>query len=352
MSVGTQKSPISLAAGEALEAHRLVRLHASTAATIVYADSGERAIGVVPVDFASGDKASVELLHGGTTIKVVAAGAISANAVVYAANDGKVSDSVSGEPIGRILVATTADGDFTILLPYAMQGGDTDKDWVEFKDDFGYYVDSDFWLLDANDGGAATEQDAHAGTLVLDTSDTTVADNDETYLISDNEIYKPAIGAVNGEVLAIAKARVKFTEANTDDANILFGLLGGDTDDVANTLGDNGAGPADANQYIAMWKVDGGTVWQGGVRDTAQDHDTNVGAVSSGSWTELKMVIYDADITDGELEVEFFVDGVSGGTKTYAVSGATEMRAIFGVKNGGANEESLHIDKFFFTFKR
>lgn len=352
MSVGTKKSPISLLAGEALEAHRLVRLHDSTEGTVVYADAGERAIGVTLNYAASGAKVAIALLHGGECLKVVASGTPAANATLYTANDGKVATAVSGEPIGKNLHVVATSGDYTVLLPYGMAGGDTDKDWVEFEDEFGYYVDSDFWLLDANDGGAATEQDAHAGVLVLDASDTTVADNDETYLISDNEIYKPAIGTVNGEVLAIVKARIKFTEANTDDANVIFGLLGGDSDDVANTLGDNGAGPADANQYIAMWKVDGGTVFQGGVRDTAQDHDTNVGAVASGSWTELKMVISDADITDGELNVEFFVGGVSGGTKTYAVSGATEMRVIFGVKNGGANEESLHIDRFFLTFKR
>lgn len=357
MSVGTQKSPISLAAGEALEAHRVVRLHASTAATVVYADSGERAVGVVPVDVASGSKAPVELLHGGTTIKVVAAGAISANAEVYTANDGKVSASVSGEPLGRVLVATSNDGDFTILLPYGQSGGDNDKDWAVFEDDFLWpNIDESgsegVWSTDVSDGGAVTMQDAHGGQVALSTSDTTVADNDEAYLATTNEIYKPAIGVVNGEVLAILKGRLKLTEANTNDANIIFGLLGGDNLTLDDTLTDNGAGPADANQYIAMWKVDGGAVWQGGVRDTAQDHDTNVGAFSDGAFAELKMVIYDADIADGELEVEFFVDGVSGGTKTYAVSGATEMRIIAGVKNGGANEETLYIDKVRFEFKR
>jgi hypothetical protein len=357
MSVGTQKSPISLDAGEAIAAHRLVRLHASTAKTVVYADSGERALGVVSTLTASGASARVSLLHGGEVLKVTAAGAISANAEVYPANDGKVSDAVSGEPIGRILVATTTDGDFTLLVPYGMSGGDTDRDWFVFEDDFTKYDLNESgsngnWTLDSNDGGAATIQDAHGGTIVLDGSDTTVADNDEIYLVTTQEFYKPAIGSVDGEVLAIAKARIKLTEAATDDASYAFLLLGGDTVDVANTIADGGAAPADANQYIGFLKSDGATVFQGVVRDSAQDSDANVGSRTSGSWQELKMVIYDADIADGELEVEFFVDGVSGGTVTYAVASATEMRLLLGVKNGGANEESLHIDKVRLEFKR
>lgn len=348
---GTSISPLQMIAGEDLEAHRLVRFSGSTENTVVYADSGERAIGVTLARADSGNSVAVELLTAGGTLKVIAAGTITVNSVVYTANDGKVSDSVAGEPIGRLRKAGSA-GVATELLPYGMAGGDTDKDLVELIDDFFYYTDGDMWLLDANGGGGATEQDAQGGTVALDCSDTTAADNDETYLLSFKEIYKPAIGAVNGEVLAIFKARVKFTEANTDDAAVFVGLLGGDSTDVADTIADGGAAPTDANQYIGFFKADGGAVWQGVVRDTAQDSDSNVGARTSGSFAELKMVIYDADITDGELEVEFFVDGVSGGTLTYAVSGATEMRILFGIKNGGANEEVLHIDKVYFAFKR
>lgn len=357
MSVGTKESPISLIAGEALAAHRLVRLHASTAGTVVYADSGERAIGVTLDLKASGDKTAVALLHGGCTLKVTAAGAIAANAVVYAANDGKVSDSVSGEPIGRILVATSNDGDFTTLLPYGMQGGDTDKDWVVVEDDFLYFnLDESgsegFWTLDANNGGALAVNDEHGGSINFDASDTTAADNDETYLVSTNEFFKPSAGAVDGEVLAIFKTRLKFTEAATDDASVLFALLGGDTIDVADTIADGGAALADANQYIGFLKSDGGTNWQGVVRDTAQDSVSNVGARVSGSYQELKMVIYDEDINDSELEVDFFVGGVLGGRLTYALGSATEMRVIYGIKNGGANNETLHIDKFRGEFKR
>jgi hypothetical protein len=359
MSVGTQTSPLNMIAGEALEAHRLVRLSGSTINTVVYADAGERAIGVTLVQAASGAMVAVEMLAAGQTLKVTSAGVITANSAVYTANDGKISDSVSGIPIGTIR-GTGATGVAAEMIPYGMTGGGLDTDMVEFYDDF-LYPNTDEsgsegqWLLDANNGGVLTMQDAHAGVVVLTASDTTDADNDESYLITPNEIYKPTVGTFNGQIVARLYARLKLTEANTDDANILFGLLGGDTIDVENTIADNG-GLTAANTYIAIHKDDGGTVWEGGVHDSAADEDTNIGAFTTNTWTKVEMVISDADITDGQLDVNFLIDGVSGGTKQFALASAGEMRLILGVKNGGASVqaggEALHIDKVYFTFAR
>lgn len=354
---GTQLSPLRMKAGEALAINRLVKLDGSTERQVVYADAGDRPIGITLAPADSGGEVAVELLNVGSTLKAIAAGSITVNSVVYTANDGKVSDSVSGQPIGRILKAGVAN-EPTELLPFGQAGGDLDRSaWIVWEDDF-LYPNTDetgsegMWLLDANDGGVLTALDAHGGQISLTASDTTVADNDETYLVSVQEIYKPAIGAYDGEVLATFKFHLKFTEANTDDAGICAILLGGDSTDVADTIADGGAALANAHQYIGFFKADGGTVWQGVLRDTAQDADTNVGARISGTAQTLSMVIYDADITDGEVEVEFFVDGVSGGTLAYAVSGATEMRFVIGVKNGGANMETLIIDRVRAEFKR
>lgn len=354
---GTQVSPLRMKAGEALAINRFVKLDGSTERQVVYADAGDRPIGVTLAPADSGAEVAVEMLNVGATLKVTAAGTITVNSTVYTANDGKVSDSVSGQPIGKLLKAGAA-GEPTEMAPFGQAGGDLDRStWVVFNDDF-LFPNTDesgsegMWLLDANDGGALAQLDAHAGVITLTASDTTVGDNDETYLVSVAEIYKPAIGVYDGEILGIAKARIKFTEANTDDAGVIFLLLGGDTTDVADTIADGGASIANANQYIGFFKADGGTVYQGVLRDTAQDSDTDVGTRVSGSFQELKMVIYDADITDGEVEVGFYLDGVLGGTLAYAVSGATEMRFVVGVKNGGANLETLHVDRVYFEFKR
>lgn len=341
------KNPIPLIAGEDLEPHRLVKMSGSTSRTVVYADAGDKAIGVTMAFAANGNQVAIQLLNADGTLKVTAAGNYAINASVYTANDGKVSTSVAGKPIGILLDDAAADGDACEMVPYP--SGETttiDSSNVRHVDDFFYYVDSDFWVVDANNGGAVAETDAHGGVISMTASDTTVGDNDETYLVSVAEIYKPAAGKYG-----VVKGRIKFTEANTDDANILFGLLGGDSIDVENSLLDNGAGLADANQWIAMYKVDGGTVYQGAVRDTAIDADTNVGSRTSGSFQEL-MITIDSASGDTDATVTFFVDGVAGGTKSYTLSNATEMRAIFGVKNGDTNLETLLIDRFEIYFER
>lgn len=356
MSAGTEKSPLNFVAGEDLEAHRAVRLHDSTANTVVYADAGERAIGVTLVRADSGGMVAVEMLAAAHTLKVTAAGSISANAVVYTANDGKVSDSVSGEPIGKLRTAGVADQE-SELIPYGMAGGDTDTDLVRFSDDFFFFnLDESgsegFWVLDANDSGGVTIEEEHGGVITLAASDGTAADNDESYIVSLSELFKPAAGANDGDILGIFEARVKLTEANTDDASITFGLHGGDTVDVENFIADGGATIQDSGQSMAFLKSDGGTVYKGVVRDSALDTDSDVGAFSDGNWQKLRIVVSDADTSDGSLEVEFFVDGVSGGSLDYALASATEMRLILGVKNGDTNAETLKIDKVYAEFKR
>ncbi len=116
----TCKSPITLIAGEVLEPFRRVKL-SSTGRTVVYADQADSDgyIGVTNAEGASaiGDPVAVILREGAETIKMVAADSFSANATLYAANDGKVSDSVSGNPIGTALDAATAAGDIVEVLP-------------------------------------------------------------------------------------------------------------------------------------------------------------------------------------------------------------------------------------------
>ena len=83
-------------AGEALEAFRRVRLSAATEKTIVYADAGEPHIGVTQDVVASGSQAEIKMANAPGTFKVTASAAITVNAKVYGAADGKVSETVSG----------------------------------------------------------------------------------------------------------------------------------------------------------------------------------------------------------------------------------------------------------------
>lgn len=337
---GTSLSPLDMIAGEALEAHRLVKMDGSTEKQVVYADAGDRAVGVTLAKVASGDRVAVAMLSVGSTLKVISAGSITVNSTVYPANDGKVSDSVSGDPIGVLRKAGTADA-ATELLPYAQAGGDLDRpDFIVIEDDFPFFTDTDdLWTLDANNSGGVAESDAHGGVITLDASDGTAADNDESYLISTNEIYKPQAGK-----LATFKWRVKCAEAGTNNASLLLGLISHGTD-VENTIADGGAGLADADTYMAFLKKDGGTVWTGQVRDDAQLEDTDVGSFTDDTYQELKIVVSSASGAT-EATVEFFVDGVSGGSLSFTITSATEMRVIFGIKNGSTDNQTISIDRF------
>lgn len=108
------KSPKTFTAGEALEYGRRVKLAAGP--TVVYADAGEGAIGVTAAVAASGALVPVILSNSDQTVKVCAADSFAAIAVLYAAADGKVSDSVNGSPIGTALAAASGDGSIVEMV--------------------------------------------------------------------------------------------------------------------------------------------------------------------------------------------------------------------------------------------
>jgi hypothetical protein len=110
-------SPITLQAAEDLVAFRRVTISGST---IVYADAEHRGIGVVQaaVDYSENASACIKLDNDGGTSKMMAGGAISAGADVYAADDGKVA-ATGSVALGRALEAATADGDIIEVLPLA-----------------------------------------------------------------------------------------------------------------------------------------------------------------------------------------------------------------------------------------
>lgn len=78
----------------------------------------ERGIGYATRDGAIGDTVSVALHSKPGTVKVVAAAAIAADAIVYSAASGKVSVSASTAfPLGIALEAASADNDVIEIMP-------------------------------------------------------------------------------------------------------------------------------------------------------------------------------------------------------------------------------------------
>lgn len=210
-------------------------------------------------------------------------------------------------------------------------------------DDF-YAKDTNIWTTTATDSGTVTVADAVGGVAPLVPSDGTVADNDEVYLLT-KEVFKIAAGKP-----LQASCRIQFTEANTDDANVAFGLM----DAVAaNSIVDNGAGLKTSFSGACFYKVDGGTRWQviysdGATQTTADLSATNSltkSAQSAGGASYQTLQIDIIPKTSTLVDVVFSIDGSTVYKmldKTYA--SATEMSLFVGAKNGGANNETINVD--------
>lgn len=201
------------------------------------------------------------------------------------------------------------------------------------------------WVDTITDTGTVTIGDAVGGIVALVPSDGTVADNDEAYIESPNEVFKFA-----ADKPIICEAKVQFTEANTDDANIFFGLM----DAIgANSLVDDGAGPKTSYSGAVFYKVDGGTNWwveaSLGATQTAVEltatNSLDKTAKTAGGASYQKLRIEFRPYSSTAADVLYFIDDVH----VYKITGfvytsATEMQVGAGVKNGGANLETLNID--------
>lgn len=213
-----------------------------------------------------------------------------------------------------------------------------------FMDDFDWMITAHRWESTLTDLGSATINDAAGGILALDPSDVTVADNDEAYIGSVSEAFLFA----NDKPL-LFEARVQFTEANTDDANIIVGVK----DAVAaNTLLDDGGGPAASYSGAVFFKQDGQTVWSvetsiAGTQTTTQLTAANSLdglAKTAGGASYQTLRIEFEPFSSTQANVLFWIDDVLVAKHIFTYTSATEMQAFAGVKNGDTNLETLNVD--------
>lgn len=201
--------------------------------------------------------------------------------------------------------------------------------YINHFDHFLFVNDEDFVIV-ADNTPVVQAADMDGGWLQLATDAGT--NNDEVYLSSGESLK-----FTSGKKLHIG-AKVKLTEANTDDANILFGLTdqGG-----ANTLVDDGGGPPSSYSGAVLFKVDGTLNWFAEASKTTSQSTlalASAPAFVSGT-TYILEIVWDG------AALHFWVNG----TKIYTVSdtayiSTTEMTPTFGLKNGGANQETSYWD--------
>ena len=342
MAQFTDSHVIEAVAAEALAKYRLVRL-SGTERQVVYADAGEAGIGVTRAATASGDPVGVVLVTKQGSLPVVASGAISLNALVYPALDGKVTATVTGAAVGRwISTAATADGDIGEVLPLAQELFSDKAAAHGVFDDFTDMLLTGaerLWTGTQTDTGTITILDSAGGVLQLEASDGSIGDNDESYAGTTNE---PFLFAASKPLWF--EARVKLGAADTDAANVAVGLIS--AANAANTIQDNGAGPPASYSGITIFKVDGGSAWAAEASIAGTQTTITLTAPGAPGTTYQKLGIEFIPTSATVATVNIYVDGVLvGSTAAFTFTSATEMSAFVGVKNGGtAVNTTLHVD--------
>lgn len=216
-------------------------------------------------------------------------------------------------------------------------------DVIIVQDDFLGDQSDITWIDTITDTGTATVGDAVGGIMALTPSDGTVTNNDEVYLESANEVFLLAAGKP-----LYMKARVQYTEGNTDDANVFVGFASGV---AANFIVDDGAGMRTTGDVLGIYKVDGGTKWIciSQVNGTAL---TTTSATTAGgaSYIKVEIEVVDHDSAAGyatfKVNNEYLKDTNGNVIRLRTpYASATEMAVAFGLKNGAdTTVETLNID--------
>lgn len=197
-------------------------------------------------------------------------------------------------------------------------------------------TDSGTVLIGDNPGGIAT----------LTPSDGTVADNDEAYLATPNELFKYAVNSA-----IYGRARLKFTEVTAGAANVAFGFQNAVG---ANSIIDDGAGLKVSGSTLGIYKVDGEQVWRvvSSCNGTSTVTLTNK-AAAAATWYVLEIECRDWDQVS--MQVSFKIDGEylrdaqnNIIKHTVAIASATEMQMFAGIKLGAAtNNDTLLLDYWY-----
>lgn len=122
---GLTEGCLTFTAGEALAQFRRVKLKSGSTTVplqVEYADKNEKSIGYTETAAASGALVAIRPHNMPGTRIATASEALAAGAVIYGADDGKVSDTAtSAATLGLALEAATADGDQIEILLYGTE---------------------------------------------------------------------------------------------------------------------------------------------------------------------------------------------------------------------------------------
>jgi hypothetical protein len=224
-----------------------------------------------------------------------------------------------------------------------------------FFDDFITGPSSTVYTHLAADTTATVTNAGIAGGAVKLTTDAT--DNNEAAIATSNSLLfaqdKPFY----------VQGRVRWQEANTDDANVYFGVM--DSGAAANAMVDNGAGPKTTASAAGFFKVDGGTVWKTlASKSTTQTINTTEHTSPNSATVWHTLGIFVSPIDSVNALVTYYIDTAGGNNLmpvriastnvrvpdaasnqcSIVISSAAAMGMCFIAKAGGANSETPVMD--------
>lgn len=218
-----------------------------------------------------------------------------------------------------------------------------DRSVIQTFDDFLWFISPHHWTTFADSSCTATiTANAVGGVLALAGASGT--NNHEAGVSSTNAHYKFAANTAIEYV-----ARIAYSEANTDDANVAVGLSSAFTTDM---MVDDGAGPTTNHWGALIYKVDGGTKWvcQASAGTTQETTTSNLTSNTGTTYVEFKIVAEAQG--DGNVRVSYYADDVQmkdsannlpiSHTITHTSASAMKPGAV--IKNGGSNSETLSVD--------
>jgi len=216
-------------------------------------------------------------------------------------------------------------------------------------------VDTD-WVDTVTDSGTVAINDTPSGVAVLTPSDGTVADNDEVYFATANELFKYLANRP-----LYFRCRLQFAETTAGVYNVAAGFMNAVG---ANAIIDDGGGPKVSGSTAVIYKIDGEQVWRfatsvNGVSTVTKSTKSSTKATSVGDgWQELEIILHPGDglsyTASAKVDGEYLKD--ANGVRiihNVPFASATEMQAFVGAKLGAAtNNDVLNVDYVYAAQRR
>lgn len=214
--------------------------------------------------------------------------------------------------------------------------------WNDFEED-----QSDIRAVDTiTDTGTVAIGDAANGVAVLTPSDGTVADNDEAYLATPNELFQ---FGTNRQIYG--RFKFQYSAVVAADPNWAVGFQNAVG---ANSIIDDGGGPKVSGDCLVVEKRDGETAF----RCTSSSSGTSTTTLSNktvAAATDYVVEIICNDLDGVNMQVTYKVDGEylkdSNNLPirhTVAISGSELMQLFAGIKLGDStNNDTLSLDYWF-----